>query len=77
MPAFLHLLKADSASPLAASVIESNLAEPDARVTVVLLDGAIARSLPAGVTMRRLADGELDYPGLLDLIFAHDHVITW
>ena len=78
MAAFLHLLKADSAAALAASVIESNLAEPDARVTVVLLlDGAIAPSLPAGVTVRRLADGELDYPGLLDLIFAHDHVITW
>ena len=77
MAAFLHLLKADSASPLAASVIESNLAEPGARVTVVLLDGATAPPLPAGVTVRRLADGELDYPGLLDLIFAHDHVITW
>ena len=77
MAAFLHLLKADSAAALAASVIESNLAEPDARVTVVLLDGAIAPSLPAGVAVRRLADGELDYPDLLDLIFAHDHVITW
>ena len=77
MAAFLHLLKADSAAALAASVIESNLAEPDARVTVVLLDGAIAPSLPAEVAVRRLADGELDYPGLLDLIFAHDHVITW
>src|SRR5207245_2043294 len=68
MAAFLHLLKADSAAALAASVIESNLAEPGARVTVVLLDGATARPLPAGVTVRRLADGELDYPGLLDLI---------
>jgi len=43
----------------------------------VLLDVAIAPSRPAGVTVPRLADGELDYPGLLDLIFAHDHVITW
>ena len=77
MAAFLHLLKADSAGPLAASVIESNLAEPDGRVTVVLLDGAAVASLPAGATVRRLADGDLDYPGLLDLIFAHDHVITW
>jgi hypothetical protein len=77
MAAFLHLLKADSAAALAASVIESNLAEPGARVTVVLLDGATAPPLPAGVTVRRLADGELDHPGLLDLIFSHDHVITW
>jgi hypothetical protein len=29
------------------------------------------------VTVRRLADGDLDYAGLLDLIFAHDHVVTW
>jgi hypothetical protein len=27
--------------------------------------------------VRRLAAGELAYPGLLDLIFAHDHVVTW
>jgi len=27
--------------------------------------------------MRRLAPGELDYAGLLDLIFTHDHVVTW
>jgi hypothetical protein len=77
MAAFLHLLKADSAAPLAAAVIESNLAEPGARVTVVLLDGAVGPALPAGATVRRLADGDLDYPGLLDLIFGHDHVITW
>ena len=49
----------------------------DARVTVVLLDGAAAPSLPAGVAVRRLAPGDLDYAGLLDLIFAHDHVVTW
>ena len=77
MASFLHLLKADSPAALAASVIESNLAEPDGRVTVVLLDGAAVASLPAGATVRRLAAGELDYPGLLDLIFAHDHVVTW
>jgi hypothetical protein len=76
MAAFLHLIKGDSLA-LAGSVIESNLREPDARVTVVLLDGAAAPALPAGVTVRRLAGGDLDYAGLLDLIFAHDHVITW
>jgi hypothetical protein len=58
-------------------VIESNLREADARVTVVLLDAATAPSLPVGVATRRLAPGDLDYAGLLDLIFAHDHVITW
>jgi len=76
MAAFLHLVKADSAT-LAGPVIESNLGEADARVTVVLLDGAVAPSLPAGVAVRRLAPGDLDYAGLLDLIFAHDHVVTW
>jgi len=27
--------------------------------------------------VRRLGPGDLDYAGLLDLVFAHDHVITW
>lgn len=76
MAAFLHLFKADSAG-LAASVVASNLREADARVTIVLLEGTPAPTLPAGVAVRRLADGDLDYKGLLDLIFAHDHVITW
>jgi hypothetical protein len=76
MAAFLHLVKTDSAA-LAGAVIESNLREADARVTVVLLDGAAAPSLPAGVAVRRLAPDDLDYAGLLDLVFAHDHVITW
>ena len=76
MATFLHLIKGDSAG-LAGAVIEANRREPDARVTVVLLDGATAPALPAGVTVRRLADGDLDYAGLLGLIFAHDHVIAW
>jgi hypothetical protein len=76
MAAFLHLVRRDSAA-LAGAVIEANLREADARVTVVLLDGTAAPALPAGVAVRRLAAGDLDYAGLLDLVFAHDHVITW
>ena len=76
MAGFLHLIKSDSAA-LAESVIEVNRREPNARVTVVLLDGTAAPSLPADVTVRRLAAGDLDYAGLLDLIFSHDHVVTW
>ena len=76
MATFLHLVKRDSAA-LAAAVIGSNLRAADARVTVVLLDGAAAPALPPGVALRRLAPGDLDYAGLLDLIFAHEHVITW
>ena len=76
MAAVLHLLKGDSAA-LAGPVIEAGLREAGAQVTVVLLDGAAAPALPAGTTLRRLAPGGLDYAGLLDLIFAHDHVIAW
>jgi hypothetical protein len=76
MAAFLHLLKADSAA-LAGPVIESNLREADAQVTVVLLEGTGTPPLPAGATVRRLGPGDLDYAGLLDLIFAHDHVVAW
>jgi hypothetical protein len=76
MATFLHLVKRDSAA-LAGAVIEASLREADAQVTVVLLDGTAAPSLPAGVAVRRLTPSDLDYPGLLDLIFAHDHVITW
>ncbi len=76
MARFLHLLKSDSAA-LAGLVIESNRREPGADVTVVLLDGGTPPTLPAGVRVRRLASGDLDYSGLLDLIFEHDHVVTW
>jgi hypothetical protein len=76
MASYLHLLKADSA-PLAPAVIASSLREADARITVVVLDGSAAPALPGGVPVRRLAPGDLDHAGLLDLIFSHDHVVTW
>lgn len=76
MATFLHLIKGDSAA-LAGAVIETALRETDAQLTVVLLDDGPAPALPAGVAVRRLAPGDLDYAGLLDLVFAHDHVITW
>ena len=74
MPSFLHLLKNDS-PPLAATVIEQNLRQAGAQVTIVLLDGAAA-SLPAGAEIKRLGP-DLDYDALLDLIFESDHVVTW
>lgn len=76
MAGFLHLIKGDSVT-FAASVIEANRREPNARVTVVLLGDAAVPALPADVTVRRLVNGDLDYAGLLDLIFSHDHVVTW
>lgn len=74
MASFLHLVKADS-PPVASAVIEQNVREPGAHVTVVLLDGAHAAP-PAGAAVKRFGP-DLDYNTLLDLIFESDHVITW
>ena len=74
MQSFLHLVKSDS-PPVANAVIERNLREPGAHVTVVLLDGSHA-ALPAGAAVKRLGP-DLDYDTLLDLIFESDHVVTW
>lgn len=71
---FLHLVKGDSPS-VASAVIERNMRDPDARVTVVLLHGLQA-CLPAGAEVKRLGS-DLDYDALLDLIFESDHVVTW
>ena len=76
MPGVLHLLKPDSAS-LAVPVIHAMRGEANASVTVVLLPGAVPPALPPGITVRRLAPGDLDYAGLLDLIFEADRVIGW
>jgi hypothetical protein len=76
MPSLLHLVSAD-AGPLAAPVIERTAGEPDTAVTVVLLDGAGAPTLPPTVRVLRLGSGGLDYAALLDLIFASDRVIAW
>ena len=74
MASFLHLVKGDS-PPVANAVIERNLREPGAHVTVVLLDGT-RPPVSAGAAVKRLGP-DLDYNGLLDLIFESDHVVTW
>ena len=74
MASFLHLVKGDS-PPVANAVIERNLREPGAHVTVVLLDGTRA-PVSTGAAVKRLGS-DLDYNGLLDLIFESDHVVTW
>jgi hypothetical protein len=51
--------------------------ETESPVTVVLLAGAVAPALAPDITVHRLADGDLDYSALLDLIFEADRVITW
>jgi hypothetical protein len=74
MASFLHLVKGDS-PPVANAVIERNRREPGAHVTVVLLDGTRG-PVSAGAAVKRLGP-DLDYNGLLDLIFESDHVVTW
>ena len=76
MAGVLHLLKRDS-SLLAAPVIDAMRRETESPVTVVLLAGAVAPALAPDITVRRFADGDLDYAALLDLIFEADRVITW
>jgi hypothetical protein len=73
MARYLHLVPRD-AGALAGPVIAG--VEPGAEITVVLLDGGAAPPVPAGARILRLGDG-LDYAGLLDLVFAADHVIAW
>ena len=73
MARFLHLLKRDSPA-MAGAVVEQNRREAGAQVTVVLLDDDT--QAPAQVTVKRLG-ADVDYAGLLELIFASDHVVSW
>jgi hypothetical protein len=75
MARLLHLLRSDSHG-LALPVIERHRRDPDCDLTVVVLDGPVP-PLPEGVTARRLGSGDLDYPGLLALIFQADRVVIW
>jgi hypothetical protein len=70
----LHVLKGGDAT-LALATIERQRAAGDT-VTVALLPGATAPSLPAGVERHRVPD-QWSYERLLEAIFAADHVTTW
>lgn len=74
MARVLHLLKGAHLD-LARAAIERALAAGD-EVSVALLPGSPAVSLPDGVRAERVPD-ELSYRALLDLVFASDHVLTW
>ena len=76
MVRFLHILKGNPAS-LAEPVIAEHCRQSGADVTVVLLEDAPLPALPPSARVRRLAEGDLDYASLLDLIFESDHVVTW
>ena len=74
MPRVLHLLKGDEPS-LAVAVITQQLAGGE-EVTVALLPGASAPTLPAGVSLSRVPD-QMSWTALLERIFEADQVITW
>lgn len=74
MAAVLHLLTAGP-DDLARTTMLRQVAAGD-RVTLALLEGADAGSLPAGLDVRRVPE-QLPYAQLLDLIFESDQVIAW
>jgi len=74
MARVVHLFKGDHVAE-ARTTIEPQVRAGD-QVTVALLGGAAASSLPPGVEARRVPE-ELSYQELLELIFAADHVVTW
>jgi hypothetical protein len=73
MARILHLLKSDD--PLALTLATEQLAAGD-EVSVALLPGAPALSLPAGVGRHRVPD-DLSWEQLLEKIFEADQVISW
>lgn len=74
MAAVIHLVKGGDAALAAATIAGQRAAGH--RVTVALLHGAPPPPLPAGVEVRRVPE-DLDYPALLEALFAADQVITW
>jgi hypothetical protein len=74
MPRVLHLLKGADVT-LAGTVIDQQRAAGD-DVTVALLPGAAAPTLPPGVAVHRVPT-ELAWEALLERIFEADQVMTW
>jgi hypothetical protein len=74
MAGVLHLLKGDRPSVALATIARQVQAGDE--VTVALLHGAPAPSLPASVRVHRVPD-DVSYDQLLELIFHADQVITW
>ena len=68
----------------ALSMIQRQSREPDTTLTVVLMQGTKAPTLPSGVLVQHLVEESsladkdtLTYSALLDLIFSADQVISW
>jgi hypothetical protein len=87
VPHVLHLVK-DPTNSVALDVIRVQAAEPDVRLSVVLLQDALRLAEPLPAEVYRLSGDHaslLPTPGsrpigpseLLDLIFTADSVVTW
>ena len=88
MPHVLHLVK-DPANLAALDAIRAQTADPEVRVSVVLMQDARGLAEPLSAAIYRLSSGDHDVPSpapgprtigsseLLDLIFAADSVVTW
>jgi hypothetical protein len=88
MPHVLHLVK-DPANVVALDAIRAQTADPDLRVSVVLMQDARGFTEPLSAELYRLSSGDHDVPpaaagprtigpsALLDLIFTADSVVTW
>jgi hypothetical protein len=88
VPHVLHLVK-DPANAAALDTIRAQTADPDVRISVVLVQDALRLTEPLPGDVYRLAAGDHDIPSpapgsrtigpseLLDLIFAADSVVTW
>lgn len=87
MPHVLHLLK-DPANTVALEVIRLQAAEPDTRLSIVLVHDARRLAEPLPGEVYRLDDRHPEAPAraggrpistaeLLDLIFAVDSVVSW
>jgi hypothetical protein len=87
VPHVLHLVK-DPANAAALDVIRAQAADPQVRLSVVLMQDALGLAEPIPGEVYRLAGGHRGPPPspgsrtigsqeLLDLIFAADSVVTW
>jgi hypothetical protein len=83
----LHLVK-DPTNSVALDVIRAQAAEPDVRVSVVLLQDALRLAEPLPAEVYRLSGDHTSLPStpgsrtigpseLLDLVFTADSVVTW
>jgi hypothetical protein len=82
----LHLVK-DPTNATALETIRAQAADPDVRLTVVLMQDAVGLAEPLPGQVYRLRDEHHNLPPsgpgaigpaeLLDLVFAADSVVTW